>query len=274
MAIHNLSDNLWRWTRQIGNMLETVQDTVFGRHVVQQLLDCFPLIAARYTQALASEEPEQAADAIAQILEDLEETRRWLQVAYKTGLIDEARGLALDESTQALHEELTELLFEASSCDHSTDESDLKPQETTQQRTQQSKSDLGRIAGCSGLDHVAVLVRDTDEALRVWRDTLGFQELYQEVVQGGAVRLTHLDLGNTHLQLVQPLTPEHPLQAVLERHGPMLHHLCLRVDNVQKAVETAPVRTGAKLHQGTRGKRAVFLDTTSTQGVQVELTGS
>jgi len=64
-----------------------------------------------------------------------------------------------------------------------------------------------------GLDHLAIAVPDTEEALKVWRDKFGFTVLYSEDVNGATVRLTHLDLGNTQLQLVQPLTSDHPLQA-------------------------------------------------------------
>jgi methylmalonyl-CoA epimerase len=124
-----------------------------------------------------------------------------------------------------------------------------------------------------GLDHLAIAVPDTDAALSVWRDTLGFTVLYSEDVNGGTVRLTHLDLGNTQLQLVQPLTPEHPLQAWLAKHGPGLHHFCLKVDDVSEAQHSSPVASAAQSHQGTRGKRALFLDKNATQGVQVELTG-
>ncbi len=49
-----------------------------------------------------------------------------------------------------------------------------------------------------GLDHFAIAVPDTEAALKVWRDQLGFPLLYSEVVNGGTVRLTHLDLGNWH----------------------------------------------------------------------------
>ena len=52
------------------------------------------------------------------------------------------------------------------------------------------------------LDHVAILVPNTEEALRVWRDVVGLHVLFSEVVNGGTIRLTHLDLGNTQLQLV------------------------------------------------------------------------
>jgi methylmalonyl-CoA epimerase len=124
-----------------------------------------------------------------------------------------------------------------------------------------------------GLDHLAIAVPDTEEALKIWRDKFGFKVLYSEDVNGGTVRLTHLDIGNTQLQLVQPLTPDHPLQAWLAKNGPGLHHFCLKVDNVAQAKETSTVPTAPNLHQGTRGKRALFLDRTATQGVQVELTG-
>jgi methylmalonyl-CoA/ethylmalonyl-CoA epimerase len=124
-----------------------------------------------------------------------------------------------------------------------------------------------------GLDHFAIVVPDTDAALHLWRDTFGFPVLFSEVVNGGAVRLTHLDLGNTHLQLVQPLTPDHPLQAWLAENGPGLHHFCLRVADVSAAQAASPVPTAPAPHQGTQGKRALFLDRNATHGVQVEFTG-
>lgn len=127
-----------------------------------------------------------------------------------------------------------------------------------------------------GLDHVALLVPNTEEALAIWRDRVGLQVLYSEVVNDGAVRLTHLDLGNTQLQLVEPLQPDHPLHRWLQQHGPGLHHLCFRVDDVGQALVDLPVQnlpTAKAAHQGTQGKRALFLDAAASQGVQLEVTG-
>jgi methylmalonyl-CoA/ethylmalonyl-CoA epimerase len=125
-----------------------------------------------------------------------------------------------------------------------------------------------------GLDHLAIAVPDTEAALKIWRDQFGFKVLFSEEVNNGTVRLTHLDLGNTHLQLAQPLTPDHPLQAWLAKNGPGLHHFCLKVPNVETAMGESLVPTAADAHQGTQGKRALFLDKAATQGVQVELTGT
>jgi methylmalonyl-CoA epimerase len=124
-----------------------------------------------------------------------------------------------------------------------------------------------------GLDHLAIAVPNTEEALKIWRDKFGFKVFHSEDVNGGTVRLTHLDLGNTQLQLVQPLTPNHPLQAWLTKNGPGLHHFCLRVEDVGEAQKASPVPTALNVHQGTLGKRALFFDTAATQGVLVELTG-
>lgn len=127
-----------------------------------------------------------------------------------------------------------------------------------------------------GLDHLAIVVPDTEEALKVWRDRVGLKLLYSEVVNGGTVRLTHLDLGNTQLQLVEPLTADHPLKAWLAKNGPGLHHFCLKVEDVGEAHAVLPTHelpVAPAIHQGTQGKRALFIDKATTQGVQVEVTG-
>ena len=125
-----------------------------------------------------------------------------------------------------------------------------------------------------GLDHFAIVAANTEEALKVWRDQFGFPVVCSEIVQGGAVKLTHLDLGNTHLQIVEPLLPDHPLHSWLETHGPGLHHFCLRVDDVGEAREELAAKgwAFANPHQGTQGKRALFLDTNATHNVPVEIT--
>ena len=84
------------------------------------------------------------------------------------------------------------------------------------------------------LDHIAIVVKDTEEALKFYRDTLGLPLILSEEIPTGNVRLTHLDMGNLHLQLVEPLTEDHPLQDHLKQHGEGLHHLCFETDNVAK----------------------------------------
>lgn len=126
------------------------------------------------------------------------------------------------------------------------------------------------------LDHIAIVVQDTEEALQFYRDKLGLPYLFSEVIEDAGVRLTHLDLGNLHLQLVQPLRDDHPLQKHLDGHGEGLHHVCFLVDDVRQAMDRLPreglaIREGEP-HDGPRGRRAAFIDPASTRGVLWELT--
>lgn len=129
-----------------------------------------------------------------------------------------------------------------------------------------------------GLDHIAIVVQDADAVLKIWRDKLGFRELFREKVNQDTILLVHLDLGNTHLQLVQPLDPDHPFFKQLKNNGSFLHHICMRVDDVENAMEQiSNVNIGmgeSKPHQGTQGKTAIFLSTIDCDNVQVEITGN
>jgi methylmalonyl-CoA/ethylmalonyl-CoA epimerase len=128
----------------------------------------------------------------------------------------------------------------------------------------------------SGVDHIAIAVNNMDEALEFWRDRFHLNVILQEKVNDDTVLLTHLSLGNVQLQLVEPLIQHGPLYAWLKEHGPGLHHFCLKVDDtvvaLSDAVDRGLATASTTMHQGTNGKRAVFLDK-STTGVLVELTG-
>jgi len=126
------------------------------------------------------------------------------------------------------------------------------------------------------LDHLAIVVEDTEAALKVWRDRVGLEVLFSECVNNETIRLTHLDLGNTHLQLVEPLVEGHPLKDWLRENGSGLHHFCLTVDDVGSVFDQLPeigLPVAASMHQGTKGKRALFLNPDGTDGVPVEVTG-
>ncbi|HEY4965370.1 MAG TPA: VOC family protein [Puia sp.] len=128
----------------------------------------------------------------------------------------------------------------------------------------------------SHLDHIAIAVSDTEAALKIWRDKLGFKVLYAETVNGNSVLLTHLDLGNAQLQLVQPLTKDSRLVIALKEKGPHLHHFCLYVDDVNQSwsdLKTRGIGTASGIHQGTNEKRALFVNINETDGIQLEITG-
>ncbi len=123
------------------------------------------------------------------------------------------------------------------------------------------------------LDHVAVLVRSTDDALRFYEGHLGLRVHSSEEIDEPHVRLTYLETGNAYLQLVEPLDAASPLAAWLEEHGDGLHHICFGVDDVESAVtELSEPGATITLGQG-RGRISSFLTSAGANGVRIECTG-
>jgi methylmalonyl-CoA epimerase len=126
------------------------------------------------------------------------------------------------------------------------------------------------------VDHIAIVVRNTEEALAFYRDTLKLPLKVCEEVPDVGVRLTHLDMGNLDLQLVEPLSPEHPLSLYLDEHGESLHHICWKMPDVGEAVDKLESfglePRSPNLHSGVCGKKAAFVDPASTRGVLWEMT--
>jgi methylmalonyl-CoA/ethylmalonyl-CoA epimerase len=122
------------------------------------------------------------------------------------------------------------------------------------------------------LDHVAVLVRSTEEALRFYRDRLGLRMASSEEIDSPHVRLTYLDTGNAFLQLVEPLDGDSQLARWLDEYGEGLHHICFGVDDVPEAVASLS-DDGASVTLGTgRGRVSSFVSAEGTHGVRVECT--
>jgi methylmalonyl-CoA/ethylmalonyl-CoA epimerase len=122
------------------------------------------------------------------------------------------------------------------------------------------------------LDHVAVLVRDTDEALRFYSGRLGLAVASSEEIPTPHVRLTYLDAGNAYIQLVQPLSGDSPLTVWLDEHGEGLHHICFGVDDVAGTVGELS-DPGAEISTGTgRGRVSSFVSAAGSHGVRIECT--
>jgi len=120
------------------------------------------------------------------------------------------------------------------------------------------------------LDHVAVAVRDTEEALRYFRDGLGLRVESSEEREVPPVRLTYLDAGNAWIQLLEPLDPAGEFARGLE-YG--LHHICFGVDDVaHAAAELAPEGAPAPTIGGGRGRLSAFVPGANPLGLRIECT--
>ncbi len=125
-----------------------------------------------------------------------------------------------------------------------------------------------------GVDHIAVVVSDLDEAVRLWRDVLGLRAGGREVVADQGVEVQMMYAGDTRIELVRPLRPDAPAARFLAKRGPGLHHLALAVADCGQSLAEAGAR-GARLvdeqpRAGAHGTRIAFLHPASTGGVLTE----
>ena len=81
----------------------------------------------------------------------------------------------------------------------------------------------------SAIDHVGVAVESIDDALALYRDQLGMPLVHRETVSEQGVDAALLDVGDSHIELLQPLGPDTAVGKFLSRQGPGLHHVAYRV---------------------------------------------
>jgi methylmalonyl-CoA epimerase len=126
-----------------------------------------------------------------------------------------------------------------------------------------------------GIDHVGIAVKSIDEAKKFWVDTLGLKLSHIEEVPEQKVRVAMLKAGETTIELLEPTSPDSPIQRFIEKRGEGLHHLTLKTD---KLVERLQKLKGANVplideqpRIGAGGARIAFLHPKSAHGVLVEL---
>ena len=127
----------------------------------------------------------------------------------------------------------------------------------------------------STIDHVGVAVPSIDTALALYRDTLGMPLVHRETVTEQGVVAALLDVGDGHIELLEPLGPETAVGRFLSRKGPGIHHVAYRVESVQDTLD-ACVAAGLRVidetpRVGIRDSRVAFLHPASTGGVLTEI---
>lgn len=125
------------------------------------------------------------------------------------------------------------------------------------------------------LDHIAVAVPNIKKALQFYQDQLGLKLIETEIVEEQGVTVAKLDLGNTHLELLEPLSEDTPVGRFLKQKGAGLHHLCVAVGDIVENLDELK-RCGARLideqpRLGASGAKIAFVHPKATGGVLLEL---
>ncbi|EHM13945.1 4-hydroxyphenylpyruvate dioxygenase/hemolysin-like protein [Jonquetella anthropi DSM 22815] len=125
------------------------------------------------------------------------------------------------------------------------------------------------------VDHIGVAVPNIDEALKFWEAVLGVKCTGVEEVADQKVKTAFLPIKDTEIELLEPTSPDSPVAKFMEKGRPGIHHMAIRVENVEKALEelkAASVKLiDEKPRRGAGGALIAFLHPKSTGGVLLEL---
>lgn len=125
------------------------------------------------------------------------------------------------------------------------------------------------------IDHLGIATTNIDDALSFWRDTLGLELGDAEEVAEQKVRVAMVAIGETRFELLEPTTPDSPVARFLEKRGPGLHHVAVRVHDIRETLASLKAK-GARLidespRAGAGGCLIAFVHPSSTGGVLLEL---
>ena len=125
------------------------------------------------------------------------------------------------------------------------------------------------------IDHIGVAVTDLDQAVALYSESLGMPVEHRETVEEQGVEAVLLGVGESHVELLRPLSPDTAVGKFLERSGPGLHHVAYATADIESALESLRA-AGLQLidespRTGIRGSRVAFVHPKSTGGVLTEL---
>jgi methylmalonyl-CoA/ethylmalonyl-CoA epimerase len=125
------------------------------------------------------------------------------------------------------------------------------------------------------IDHIGVAVEQLEPALELYRDSLELDLAHREVVEEQGVEAVLLEIGENHVELLVPLSPDTPVGRFLAKNGPGLHHVAYQVDDIDGALGALKQAGLALIDEqpraGIRGSRVAFVHPRSTAGVLTEI---
>jgi methylmalonyl-CoA epimerase len=126
----------------------------------------------------------------------------------------------------------------------------------------------------SEIDHLGIAVKSLAQAKKFY-ENLGLSPMEDETVEAEKVRLSMVPVGESRIELLEPLSDDSPIAKFLAKRGEGLHHVALNVEDLSATVERLKA-AGTRLISdeikiGAGGHLYVFVHPSSAGGVLLEL---
>lgn len=124
------------------------------------------------------------------------------------------------------------------------------------------------------ISHVAIAVKDITKARNFFEQLTGNESSIPHVVESQKVNTSFVPIGDTHIELLEPISDDSPISKFLRNKGGGIHHLCIETDEFDKLKEklsSQGIRTLGEPFIGAKGKKVIFFHPKDTYGVLIEL---
>jgi methylmalonyl-CoA epimerase len=128
------------------------------------------------------------------------------------------------------------------------------------------------------LHHLGIAVDDLDAAILVYSDLFGATLEHRERVDDQGVEAASLRVGESRIELLQPLGPETPVGKFLAKRGPGMHHMAFEVEDLRSELERLKAHDVLLIDEQPRrgmfGLQVAFVHPEATGGVLAEFVGN
>ncbi|MBU4345282.1 MAG: methylmalonyl-CoA epimerase [Proteobacteria bacterium] len=125
------------------------------------------------------------------------------------------------------------------------------------------------------IDHIGIAVNSINKGKKFWGDVLGLWLEDSEAMADEKLITTFFPIGESEIELLETTDPDGPIGRYLEKRGEGIHHIALRVENIEEALKELKEKgvrlVDEKPRKGAGGAKIAFLHPKATNGVLVEL---
>ena len=125
------------------------------------------------------------------------------------------------------------------------------------------------------VDHIGIAVKSIDDALAFWQSALGVKCTGVEEVEEQKVKTAFLPIGDTEIELLEATSDESPVAKFIEKKGEGIHHLAIRVENLEAALAELKQKGIRLIDETPRyvagGAKIAFVHPKSTGGILLEI---
>ena len=126
-----------------------------------------------------------------------------------------------------------------------------------------------------GIEHIGIAVKDLEKNASFWKNIIGLNHYGIEDVDGQGVFTDIYDTGSGKIELLVSKYPDSPISKFIKKRGTGIHHICLIVEDIDKAIEHMKINKirllGDQPTIGAENHKVIFIHPRSTGGILVEL---